>query len=666
MLALTLLPELSTVVSILTVALGLGLVIFFHELGHFAVAKWCNVHVERFSIGFGPILLSRKWGETEYALSAIPFGGYVKMLGQDDVDPSQLTSDEIAQDPRSYTAKTVPQRMAIISAGVTMNVVTGLMFFVIAFRCGIERPAREVGNVQVGMPAWEQGILPGDIIKEINGRRVDDFLDVMRGVALSSGTVTVAGVHADGTKYTATIDPQGPDGKEQTRRQIGVGFPRSLMISPQTPQPGGPAAVPGFPAATVSPAFQANDVIRRVGDSEISSYAELDRLLLEKRAESLDFFVSREGENDLIRIAVPPQRYRTLGLQMDIGKIAAVRAGSPAEQAGLRVGDKIVSVAGEEVGDDLVPLQLPEVFAESRGAPVEVEISREVAGSEPVKKRLTVTPDPNANWRELPLGPHAPVSITAIGAAFHLIPTVHSITPDGPAAKAGIQNRDQVTKVEFILREDTPYKAKYREADLNIDIGEDNWAFASWLLQKYPVAKVRLTVKSSNSALKSPIELVPVEVTNWYAPSDRGLDFQTQSVVLKGENIGESMSMGWRNTVNAIFDIYLTLRGLATGDVSVKELHGPIGIADFAYQSAKSGLPDFILFLGIISVNLAVINFLPIPVLDGGHMVFLIWEAVIRRKPSEKIVIAATYCGFAVVVTLMILVFWLDLFVHRN
>jgi regulator of sigma E protease len=124
--------------------------------------------------------------------------------------------------------------------------------------------------------------------------------------------------------------------------------------------------------------------------------------------------------------------------------------------------------------------------------------------------------------------------------------------------------------------------------------------------------------------------------------------------------------MGWRNTLNAISDIYLTLRGLATGDVSVKELHGPIGIAKFAYDSSQSGLPDFVLFLGIISVNLAVINFLPIPVLDGGHMVFLLWEAAIRRKPSEKIVIAATYCGFAVVVTLMILVFWLDLFVHRN
>src|SRR5579872_4652289 len=101
-LAVDLIPYLNQISNIALAALGLGLVIFLHELGHFAVAKWCDVYVERFSIGFGPVFFSRKWGETEYALSLIPFGGYVKMLGQDDADPSQLTSEEIAADPRSY------------------------------------------------------------------------------------------------------------------------------------------------------------------------------------------------------------------------------------------------------------------------------------------------------------------------------------------------------------------------------------------------------------------------------------------------------------------------------------------------------------------------------------------------------------------------------------
>src|SRR5580704_16908637 len=145
-------PYLSKGGSILAVLIGIGLVIFFHELGHFAVAKWCGVFVERFSIGFGPILWSRKYGDTEYALSAIPFGGYVKMLGQDDMDPSQLTSEELARDPRSYMAKPVIQRMAIISAGVTMNILTGVMFYAIAFGHGIETAPSHVGSLLAGYP----------------------------------------------------------------------------------------------------------------------------------------------------------------------------------------------------------------------------------------------------------------------------------------------------------------------------------------------------------------------------------------------------------------------------------------------------------------------------------------------------------------------------------
>ncbi len=153
----------------LSVVLGLGMVIFFHELGHFAVAKWCDVHVERFSIGIGPIIWSRQKGETEYALSALPFGGYVKMLGQDDMDPNQMTSDEIAENERSYSAKKVWQRMAIISAGVIMNVITGFMFFAIAYRFGVVELVPMVGNVHAGSPAWEAGIRDGDMIRSING-----------------------------------------------------------------------------------------------------------------------------------------------------------------------------------------------------------------------------------------------------------------------------------------------------------------------------------------------------------------------------------------------------------------------------------------------------------------------------------------------------------------
>src|SRR5262249_24108107 len=104
------------------VAIGLGLVIFLHELGHFLAAKWCDVHGTTFSIGFGSAIpgCSFKWGETTYKLAIVPLGGYVQMVGQVDGDES---SDGSEDDPRSFRNKSVGQRMLIISAGVIMNVI---------------------------------------------------------------------------------------------------------------------------------------------------------------------------------------------------------------------------------------------------------------------------------------------------------------------------------------------------------------------------------------------------------------------------------------------------------------------------------------------------------------------------------------------------------------
>src|SRR5262249_6464362 len=117
------------ILTIVKVAFGLGFVIFIHELGHFLVAKWCDVHVETFSIGFGPPLpgCSFRRGETLYKIAWVPLGGYVKMVGEG------TDSDDERDDPRSFKNKSVWQRMAIISAGVIMNVIFGFACFVYVY-----------------------------------------------------------------------------------------------------------------------------------------------------------------------------------------------------------------------------------------------------------------------------------------------------------------------------------------------------------------------------------------------------------------------------------------------------------------------------------------------------------------------------------------------------
>jgi len=134
-------------ISIALVAVGLGFVIFIHELGHFAVAKWCDVYVETFSIGFGPAIpgCSFKKGETLYKIAWFPLGGYVKMLGEG------TESEEEDDNPRSFKNKSVWQRMAIISAGVIMNVLLGFVCFIFVYEThGVERQLYGVGLVGVG------------------------------------------------------------------------------------------------------------------------------------------------------------------------------------------------------------------------------------------------------------------------------------------------------------------------------------------------------------------------------------------------------------------------------------------------------------------------------------------------------------------------------------
>ena len=669
----TFLSVLATTLTILKVAIGLGLVIFFHEMGHFLAAKWCNVNVERFSIGFGPILWSRKWGETEYAFSLIPFGGYVKMLGQDDMDPSQLSSEEIAEDPRSYSAKPVHQRMFIISAGVSVNVVTAVLFFALAFDMGVDTNPSIAGFVQTGMPAWNAGMKRGDRITRIDGRKVETFSDIVRGVALSRDDVVVEGVHRDGKTFKYVLTPDGTG----TRRRIGVAPTQSMQLI-KTEENQIPFTAPGTPAALADPPFMGGDIIRKVGGIDIKNFAHLQDVIAQNRKEPLDFWVQREKEQnpegELKKISVRPNLVRSLGLSMDIGPIVAIQDGSPAEQAGLKVGDQIVSVENQVIGTALNPLKLNDFVLQKLHEDEEIEfkitISRPVKGAEADIKDFAIHPHDLPAWLEPPGSPDTPLSIPSLGLAFHLKPTIMKVEEGMPADKEGIAPNERILKV--VLRLPEGAKPDGGKKDIEIDFSEKenegdvavNWAYAFWLMQVSPTRDVILTV-SNKKGKERQVNITPEPDDQWFLPT-RGirLDYLTES--MQADNIGQSLSMGLTHTKNTLGDLYLTLRNLFGGQISVKELHGPIGIAKVAYDAADYGLPQLLLFLGFLSVNLAVLNFLPIPVLDGGHMVFLCWEAVTRKRPSERVLIAATYCGMAFVLGLMVFVLYLDIFIHRG
>ena len=674
---------LSTSLNILWVALGLGLVIFFHELGHFAVAKWCNVYVERFSIGFGPVLWGFKKGETEYVFSLIPFGGYVKMLGQDDMDPSQLTSEEIAQDPRSYSAKSVPQRMAIISAGVVMNVITGMLFYATAFGIGVKAAPPTIGSVSTGKPAWNAGLRQGDEIVTINGRDMESYSDVQMAIALSSGDVDVV-IRRDGR----LLDPMTltPDGRG-TRRIIGINPSLGTTLIEPPPKQAHLVTIPGTPAAAAKqPGFEPGDEFLRIDDVPIPDFATLQRVLAEKRNQKVVFHVLRAGSKEPAKITVDPNPFRRLGLSMEIGEIVAVKKGSPAErmtlftddgrpsqQIALQPGDKITQFDDRPIGKELNPLRLPDLFehAARDRKPVRLMILRKEWGNDPKPVSITFreTDAVIPAWTEQPSVEDTPLSIPSLGVAFQMIPTVIHVETDSPAAKAGLQQQDRLTKMTLSLPEgeqdgvekNKPVEIEFGKKDKNGNIVH-NWAYAFWMMQILSTRTVEIDFvdKDGNAHTK---QIAPERSTDWFLPV-RGIRPAQTLIDLHASGPIDALRLGIKRARNSIVNVYMTISSLFGGRVSYKELSGPVGIAKIAYRVAEQGFPDLLIFLGFLSINLAVLNFLPIPVLDGGHMVFLTWEAVTGKKPSERVMIAATYLGLAFILGLMGLVIYLDVFVN--
>ena len=141
----------STAWSYILLILGFSLVIFVHELGHFVAAKWAGVRVERFAIGFGKELLGFTRGETRYSFNVLPFGGYVKMLGQEDFVVDKSGELKVKENPDSFTNKSIGQRMVIISAGVIMNLIFAVVFAAVAYRMGVPYEPCEIGGRRLGL-----------------------------------------------------------------------------------------------------------------------------------------------------------------------------------------------------------------------------------------------------------------------------------------------------------------------------------------------------------------------------------------------------------------------------------------------------------------------------------------------------------------------------------
>lgn len=207
----------------------LGILIFVHELGHFLVAKWLGIRVEKFSLGFGPKLIGWHWGETEYLLSAFPLGGYVKLFGEGGFAENEMIEEDYEQNPaslpqpsetslsdedraQSFAHRPVWQRMAVVIAGPAFNMFFAWLLLIMLYLAGMPIMKASIGEVFKDKPAARTGLQPGDLITAVNGRTIRQWEDFSAEMAKAKAEVAITILRKDKTT-TLRMTPELSESK---------------------------------------------------------------------------------------------------------------------------------------------------------------------------------------------------------------------------------------------------------------------------------------------------------------------------------------------------------------------------------------------------------------------------------------------------------------------
>ncbi|HVG94654.1 MAG TPA: site-2 protease family protein [Planctomycetota bacterium] len=627
--------------TVLLAILGLGFLIMVHELGHFLACRLTGTRVETFSIGFGPRLfgwerspdgkrsftvgerrLDASTGAMDVRIAAIPLGGYVKMAGEiggDGSPTSGADGEPRVPLPDEFPAKSFGARVFIISAGVLMNFLTAFVLYWISYGVGVSDTPPVIGEVGKGGPAWQAGLRPGDRVLTIDGRTMRTFTDVRAEIVYGSSDEDTQFVVRRGDRTeTLGVRPEYDEAKGLRQAHLG-------QIATWTVNDGkSPAFTVGATERVLvegRPVVGGYGAYTAVKEAIDLGYKSVRLELPDRPSEpprTLDLSMAHTwSPSGPFRIGVVSALWRT---------VASVRPGGAAQRAGLLAGDEILAADGKALDDPTRLAFLPALAAltvrrpTGPGASEERQIEVGAADSQGVVAFLD----------------DVALRGAARGAAPILMPQGRDFE-DGksPAGAAGVLPGDRLLSV----------------GEREIKTWDDIVEAAGTLT----AAPVKLRVQTGTEPPRD-LMVMPRPIRDPRGPSVLGEpEAPRERIPVDGALDAARIAVArTASEVENIFRLIGRFFGIG-GRVSFqKNVGGPFTIGAISSATVSLGLTFYLAFLAFISVNLAVLNILPIPVLDGGHLLFLVIEKLRGGRPLKEATIARfQMVGFLMLLALM-------------
>jgi len=589
---------LSYIVLSLEAAVAISLLILAHEFGHFVCAKAVGMRVEVFSIGFWKRLVGVKIGDTDYRVSLVPLGGYVKVTGE--------APEEGQGKPYEFWSKSPGQRALFVIGGVTMNVLLALVLFIAAFSIGVPFTPPVVGEVEQGSPAWKAGLMRGDRVLNVNGEEADVFDDIFRAVALGSGEQLRFRVRRGEELLNITVEPA----YEQSlgRRAIGV-LPHFQAVVTGLARVGGPEG----PSPAREAGIELGDRILAINGVPTPTAGDVSRQMLLYPHDEVDVRLARDDEELTVRVRTHPAQQFMLGISGVTTTVEDLQPGGPAQQAGLRPGDRIEAVNGRSVPSYV---ELEKALLAARG-----------------RAELRVSRDEQDRTLSVEVSDAIAANDFLSSVSFQSSGVLTWVQEDGPAYKAGMRPGDVI--VSMAGREVTSWAdvlAAGRKA--GHDPRKVVWTRDG---QTLSATVAPALADAGGGGVMGVVMDWPIMEPRKYGPIS-------------------AITHGFSDFKDTVGNILLSLRGIATRDVSSRNLGGLITIARLSYRAAEFGIGKLLQMTAVLSASIAFLNILPVPVLDGGHLLFLAIEKLRGRRLSERVMTVAQTIGFVLLLLLVVYV----------